>query len=68
MTPRRSRVGGKRRGAGRKPRAGVAASVKRTVKLTPDQAAAHDAARGDTPWSTWMVEAADLAIARGSTR
>jgi hypothetical protein len=38
------------------------------MKLTPAEAAAHDAARGDMPWSDWMREAAQLAIARGSTR
>lgn len=68
MIRRRSKVGGKRAGAGRKPKGDEVASIKRTVSLTPTQAAAQDAARGDTPWSTWMVEAAELALARGSTR
>jgi hypothetical protein len=65
---RRSRAGGARAGAGRKPTGGVAASIARTVKLTPEQAEAHDRARGEQPWADWIREAADLAIARGSTR
>lgn len=65
---RRRKVGGARVGAGRKPQAGVARTVARTIKLTPDEAAAHDIARGGVPWSDWMREAAELAIARGSTR
>jgi len=55
----RSKVGGARPGAGRKPRNGVRASISRTVKLTPNQAAAHDRARGEVPWSTWIVELVD---------
>lgn len=66
---RRPKVGGKREGAGRPPKpAGEAATVVRTVKLTPGQAAAHDEARGEQPWADWIREAAELAIARGSTR
>lgn len=53
MSRRRSKVGGKRAGAGQKPRNGVAASIARTVKLTPAEAAAQDIARGDRPWATW---------------
>lgn len=64
---RRSKVGGARAGAGRKPVTGVARSVIRTVKLTPDEATAHDAARGEQSWPDWMRDAAELAIARGPT-
>jgi hypothetical protein len=66
---RKPTVGGRRAGAGRKPKpAGEVRSDVRTVKLTPDEGARHDAAAGDQPWSDWIREAAELAIARGSTR
>lgn len=68
MPRKRKGPGGARAGAGRKPTGDVAASVVRTVKLTPAQAEAHDAARGKQPWSDWIRDAAELAIARGSTR
>lgn len=67
MTRRKSKVGGARPGAGRPPLE-VTRSIRRPVLLRPDEAAAHDAARGDQPWGEWIREAADLAIARGSTR
>lgn len=67
MTRRRSKVGGKRAGAGRPP-SPDSRSEPRMVRLRPDEAAAHDAARGDQPWADWIREAAELAIARGSTR
>jgi hypothetical protein len=61
------KVGGRRAGAGRPPIANPR-TIKRAVPLLPSEAAAHDEARGDTPWAEWIREAADLAIARGSTR
>lgn len=69
MTRRRKTkvVGGARPGAGRKPR-GKGPIIRREVKLLEAEAAAHDAARGDQPWGDWIREAAELAIARGSTR
>jgi len=67
MSARKPKVGGKRAGAGRPP-SDNPRSVKRAVLLLPAEAAAHDAARGDTPWGDWIREAAELAIARGSTR
>ena len=49
-------------GGGRRPRGDVAATERRTVKLTPDEAALTDAAAGEQPWATWahdrLVEAA----------
>lgn len=66
--PRRKGPGGARKGAGRPSLGQDARSIIRSMKLTPAEAAAHDAARGDMPWSDWMREAAQLAIARGSTR
>jgi hypothetical protein len=70
VTRRRSKVGGARAGAGRKPAAGVARSEIRTLKLTPDEARAHDAAAKSEArdWPDWIRAAAELAIARGSTR
>jgi len=38
---------------GRKPVAGTARTVIRTVKLTPQEAAADDAARGEMSWAEW---------------
>lgn len=69
MARRRAKVGGAREGAGRKPVAGVARKP-RTIKLTPDEAAAQDAAAAKLgmTWPDWIREAAELAIARGSTR
>ncbi len=69
MTARRPKpkVGGKRAGAGRPPIANPR-TVKRAVPLLQSEADAHDAARGDRPWADWIREAAELAIARGSTR
>ncbi len=67
MTHRKPKVGGKRAGAGR-PKIANPRSVKRAVLLLPSEAAAHDEARGETPWGDWIREAAELAIARGSTR
>lgn len=65
MTRRRSKVGGARPGAGRKPRTGVTRSVSKTVKLTPDEYARTQDAAGDTPWATWagdtLVAAAGVA-------
>lgn len=70
MPRRRKGPGGARKGAGRKPVTGVTRSEVRTVKLTPDEANAQDAAAAaeQQPWSEWMRAAAELAIARGSTR
>lgn len=50
---------------GRKLRAGVRASVGRTIWLTPAEAAAHDAAaaRAGMAWSPWMVGLANAAAA-----
>lgn len=49
-------------GGGRRPRGEVAATERRTVKLTPAEAALTDAAAGEQPWATWardrLVEAA----------
>lgn len=67
MPVRKRGPGGRRKGAGRPP-IDDPRVVRREVKLTPDEATAHDAARGDQPWGEWIREAADLAIARGSTR
>jgi hypothetical protein len=70
MPRRRSKVGGARPGAGAKPQRGVAATVTRTIKLTPAEAAAQDLAAKveGLDWSKWVRAAAELAIARGSTR
>lgn len=67
---RRKGPGGARAGAGRKPVSGEARSVARTVKLTPGEAEAQDAAakREGQPWPEWIRGAAELALARGSTR
>lgn len=62
---RSGNLGGRRPGAGRKPRAGVVADVGRTVWMTRDEAAAHDQARGEQPWGDWIREAAEQRIARG---
>ena len=68
MTARKPKVGGARAGAGRPPSTGPTRTVKRGVPLLPSEAVAHDAARGATPWATWIREAAEMAILRGSTR
>lgn len=68
MSPRKRKgPGGRRKGAGRPP-VDDPRTERREVRLLPEEAAAHDAARGDQPWSEWIREAAQLAIARGSTR
>lgn len=61
--PRKSKVGGARPGAGRKPR-GSGAIVRREVKLLESEAAAHDLARGERPWGDWIRAAAEREIAR----
>lgn len=60
MTRRRSKVGGARAGAGRKPRSGVRRSVAKTVTLTPAEYERTQTAAGERPWATW---AADTLIA-----
>ena len=65
--PRRSKVGGKRKGAGRPP-SPAPRTEPRMVRLTKAEAAQHDAARGERKWADWIREAAELAIARGSMR
>lgn len=67
MPRKRKGPGGRRKGAGRPP-IDDPRTVRREVKLLPSEAEAHDAARGDQPWGEWIREAADLAIARRSTR
>lgn len=64
MTRRRTKVGGKRKGAGR-PRKDPAdkRSEARTVTLTPAEAAAQDALAGETPWATWAHDALVAAAA-----
>jgi len=66
---RRPKVGGVRKGAGRPP-AERTRSVPRMVRLYPEEAAAQDAEakRAGLDWVDWIREAAELAIARGSTR
>lgn len=64
---RRSKVGGARPGAGRKPAAGVARSVARKVYLTPDEAVRHDAARGEQPYTDFAREAIEQRIAATDT-
>lgn len=66
---RRSRIGGRRPGAGRKPldpqlKRGELISVRVTPALRAQVAAAATAAEQSI--SDWMVAAAELAIARGS--
>ncbi len=71
MTTRRKSKGpgGKRKGAGRPPSDNPRVE-RREVKLLPEEAQAHDAAaRAESQsWSEWIRAAAQLAIARGSTR
>lgn len=64
---RRKGPGGRRKGAGRPP-IDDPRTVRREVKLLPSEAEAHDKARGKQAWGEWIREAAELAIARGSTR
>lgn len=69
MTRRpKSRRGGRRPGAGRPPRAGVARTKGRTLWLTPDEDAAIDAARGETPWQDYVRESVALRIAGVTAR
>lgn len=53
---RRSKLGGARPGAGRKPRTGATRTVVKTVKLTPDEYDRTRDAAGDTPWGTWAAD------------
>ncbi len=62
MTTRKRRRG--------RPRVADPRTERKQIRLTPAQAAEQEAAaeaQGQT-WSAWIVDAADLAIARGSTR
>lgn len=67
MPSRKRKVGGARPGAGR-PRLLNPRAIGREAMLTRDEAAAHDAARGDRPWSDWIRAAAQIAISLGSIR
>lgn len=60
----------KPRGRGRPPLGALARSVTRTIKLSPaEDAAIVTAAEGEgQPVSEWLRAAAELALARGSTR
>lgn len=52
------------------PRAPTAKTVTKRLRMEPARAAASEAAAaaaGQT-WSTWVTEAIDLALIRGSTR
>lgn len=55
---------------GRKPRAGAAATVRIALRITPSEESAwkEAAAREGRKLGDWLRGAADLAIARGSTR
>jgi hypothetical protein len=53
---------------GRKPRAGARSTVRIALRITEREDAAWRAAAGGRPVSKWLREAAELAIARGSTR
>jgi hypothetical protein len=68
--PRRKKLGGARAGAGRKPASGTTRSTHRKLSFTPAEAAAIDAAaeREGSSWTDWVRAAAELALARGSTR
>lgn len=63
---RRSKRGGARPGAGRKPRGAAVMEVTRTIKLEPGVAAAHDAAAeaAGQKWPDWIRGAAAERIAR----
>jgi hypothetical protein len=65
----RNTDGSKRNNAGR-PRLEVSRGVTKRLWLTADEAAAQEAAaaRESLTWSEWVRAAAELAIARGSTR
>lgn len=67
---RRPKRGGARENAGRKPKGKVAMSVVRTIKLTPADAAAQDAAAEaeGQAWPDWIRCAADERIARSTGR
>lgn len=52
-------------GGGRRPRGGERAGVIRTIKLTPDEATRHDAARGEQPWPDFARESIEQRITRG---
>jgi hypothetical protein len=67
---RKSKVGGKRKGAGRPRKGDDARSVVRTLKLTPAEATTQDefAKSQATTWPDMVREAIELALARGSTR
>lgn len=65
MSRRKPKVDGARLG---RPPSAITRKIRRSVLLLPAEAAAHDAACGDRPWGDWIREAAELAIARGSTR
>ncbi|HEU4727709.1 MAG TPA: hypothetical protein VFT22_07465 [Kofleriaceae bacterium] len=63
---RRTKRGGARPGSGRKPKGSTAMSVVRTIKLTPADAVAQDAAADaeGQVWPDWIRGAADDRIAR----
>jgi hypothetical protein len=67
--PRRKGPGGRRKGAGRPPLA-VSRDITKRLRMTAQEEAAQEAAaaRQGLTWSEWIREAAELAIARGSTR
>lgn len=58
--------GGARRGTGPKPKAGVARSERRTLLLSPPEAALHDAAASasDKEWPDWIRRAAGREVER----
>jgi len=68
-TRKRKGPGGRRKGAGRPP-IDNPRSVRRELRLLPEEEAEQDAAaaRESLTWSEWIRAAAQLAIARGSTR
>ena len=69
MPRTKKKHGGKRSGAGR-PAQDVTASERVEVRLTPAQREQWEtaAAKEGTSIKAWLVAAAELAIARGSTR
>lgn len=70
MPGRKRGPGGRRKGAGRPSLGAAARSVTWTIKVTPEMAAAIDdiAARSGVKRAATILEALELAIARGSTR
>lgn len=68
--PRKRGPGGARKGAGRPPLGEDARSVVWTIKVTPAMAADFDdlAEACSTTRAALLLEAIELAIARGSTR